>query len=81
MRRGLNKEHASDIDSGNLTKKYPQNSLSEQQKSVEVQMGAHGPEAEVVAPRSERAKEIDHDQPTSSGILHHNVINGPLVIF
>ena len=52
---------------------------TEQQKSVEVQMGAHGPEAEVVAPRSERATEIDHDQPTSSGILHHNVINGPLV--
>jgi hypothetical protein len=45
---------------------------------VEVQIGAHGPE--VVAPRSERATEIDHDQPTSSGILHHNVISGPPVV-
>jgi hypothetical protein len=26
-RRGINKEHASDLDSGNLTKTYPQNSL------------------------------------------------------
>jgi hypothetical protein len=31
-------------------------------------------EPEVVAPRSELATEIDHDQPTSSGILHHNVV-------
>ena len=55
---------------------------TEQQKSVEVQMGAHGPEAEpeVVAPRSELATEIDHDQPTSTGILHHNVIRGPPVV-
>ena len=45
---------------------------------MEVQIGAHGPE--VVAPRSERATEIDHDQPTSSGILHHNVISGPPVV-
>ena len=45
---------------------------------MEVQIGAHGPE--VVAPRSERAMEIDHDQNTSSGILHHNVISGPPVV-
>ena len=51
---------------------------TEQQNIVEVQIGAHGPE--VVAPKSERATEIDHDQPTSSGILHHNVISGPPVV-
>ena len=51
---------------------------NEQQNIVEVQIGTHGPE--VVAPRSERATEIDHDQPTSSGILHHKVISGPPVV-
>ena len=50
---------------------------TEQQNIVGVQIGTIV--TEVVAPRSERASEIDHE-PFSSGISQHNAISGPHVI-